>query len=180
MTVRGLTFQARHNKMNRIKEIKKMKMKKTALRALYGALTLSLIILGGCDQATDPDNNKDTEREDLWKDFLYLNDHTRPLEWQHSIDQYNRVYLTFYPNYKVVIRRMQDGQDDYTGGYTATDVFYDGKTIKFVSNLIGTVTKLPPTTYEGNITALHMNIEFSKAPSANFNGKYTATANYIP
>jgi hypothetical protein len=158
------------------------KMKNAALRALYGALTLSLIILGGCDQATDPNNNNDPEQEDLWKDFLYLNDRTRPLEWQHSIDQNTRVCLKFYPDCTSVgIIEVIDGQARTEK--IRRNVVYDGKTLKLTSDFIGTVTKLPPETYEGKIISLNMNIEFSKFPNTNmehYNGDYSATANYIP
>jgi hypothetical protein len=101
--VRGLIFQAEHNKMNNIKEIKKMKMKNAALRALYGALTLSLIILGGCDQPTSSNNNNNNDpKEDLWHTLLMPNGSDG--RWTKIIDgESQNIKISFTPDRKIYI-----------------------------------------------------------------------------
>jgi hypothetical protein len=101
-----------------------MKMKNAALRALYGALTLSLIILGGCDQATDPDNNKDTE-EDQWETLLKAND--SETQWVKNINndpQHARIKFTSDRKIYVILA----DEDEWRRIYTQCT--FDGRVIK--------------------------------------------------
>jgi hypothetical protein len=128
MTVRGLTFQAQYNKMNNIKEIKKMKMKNTILRALYGALTLSLIILGGCDQPTSSNNNNNNDpEEDLWHTLLEANGTDKT--WIQNIDDVPQdIMIKFTSDRKIYIRNSRDtGMQTM---YTYNDCTFDGNVIK--------------------------------------------------
>jgi hypothetical protein len=128
--------------MNNIKEIKKMKMKKTALRALYGALTLSLIILGGCDQATDPDK-KDTE-EDKWETLLMPDGTARMWRIKSGQDYSNPGgCYKFFPNRTVGIAFSDEFALTSTFGSVYENGSFDGNNAVFDFDNELTITKLP-------------------------------------
>jgi hypothetical protein len=112
--------------MNNIKEIKKMKMKNAALRALYGALTLSLIILGGCDQPTSSNNNNNNDPEqDLWHTLLDA-DGTESW-WTKNIDGViiSAQKICFTPDRRAGIKYA--GASDFAIWYS--NCAFDGKVI---------------------------------------------------
>jgi hypothetical protein len=105
-----------------------MKMKKTALRALYGALTLSLIILGGCDQPTSSNNNnnKDTD-EDLWYTLLDANGNDK--NWVKYIDgEPQNIKIKFTPDRKIYIKTSTDDSIETIPTYIQCT--FDGRVIK--------------------------------------------------
>jgi hypothetical protein len=126
-------------------------MKNIALRVVYGALTLSLLIFCGCPQATDPKKPE----EDKWKELL-MPDGTKRL-WngtQKYNDSNERAYYTFYPDYKVGINFVNDNEScpaDFhnsmygNGSFDGTTAIFDNGTNKL------TITKVQDIVYEDEI-----------------------------
>jgi hypothetical protein len=111
-----------------------MKMKNTALRALYGALTLSLIILGGCDQPTSSNNNNNNDpEEDLWHTLLMPDGTARMWRGFNPENKHSSGGLyTFFPDRSVGIRPNQD--NIYLDGVynsTYSNGTFDGTTAIF-------------------------------------------------